>query len=251
MLTDNDNSGIFTFMIGVIVLVMFGIGLSLLVDKRFKFSNGVAEIRREIGANAAEIEEMNSHKDESERVLIGYGVNLKAESNTQPRNPARLEALRQRQLMLQKSRIQIRESITALEGDFSHYRADYRRKTWTGAIGESLGTLTTRAGRVFQQATIIRVTDVGLEIRHEHGTARIQAPDLDPKMRNRFQWSDEERRSRLKEELENQWGKVEVADPANPETPNNGNVAIDAIPEAPVSRVNRNYQNIPAVDADK
>jgi hypothetical protein len=48
--------------------------------------------------------------------------------------------------------------------------------------------LTTRDGREYLQAVISRVTDVGLEIRHEHGTARIQAADLDASYQERFQW---------------------------------------------------------------
>ena len=41
---------------------------------------------------------------------------------------------------------------------------------------------------------------MGLEIRHQHGFARIHAPDLGPDWQDRFQWDDEERRARLKEE---------------------------------------------------
>jgi hypothetical protein len=64
-------------------------------------------------------------------------------------------------------------------------------------VGQSLGNLSLRGGREYRQAVISRVTDVGLEIRHEHGIARIQAPDLDASMQDRFQWNDEERRARL------------------------------------------------------
>ena len=189
MLVDNDTSGIITFMIGVIVLVMFGIGLSFLVNKQFKFSSGVGEIHWEIVTNTTEIEELRVRKDRNERVL-----NANIEIFT------RLETLRQRQAALEESENEVRESITAMESAFTRYRADYRRKAWAGASGESLGTLAIQGGRVFQQVSIARVTEVGLEIRHECGTARIQAPDLDLKMRDRFQWSDEERRSRLEEE---------------------------------------------------
>ena len=43
--------------------------------------------------------------------------------------------------------------------------------------------------------TITKVTEVGLEIRHEHGIARIQVSDLEGIWQQRFQWDDEERRS--------------------------------------------------------
>ena len=73
-------------MIGVIVLVMFGIGLSFLVNKQFKFSSGVGEIHWEIVTNTTEIEELRVRKDRNERVL-----NANIEIFT------RLETLRQRQ----------------------------------------------------------------------------------------------------------------------------------------------------------
>lgn len=189
MLVDNDNSGFYTFMLGVIVLVMFGMGLSALVNNQFKFPSGASEIRREIVTNATEIEEMRTRRDKNERVLM---ANIEIAT--------RLETLRQRHASLEKSATEVRESIDSIEGGFRHYRADCRRKIWARAIGESLGTLTIHGGRVFQRVSIARVTEVGLEIRHECGTARIQAPDLDPKIQDRFQWNDTDRRSRLEEE---------------------------------------------------
>lgn len=50
-------------------------------------------------------------------------------------------------------------------------------------------------------ATISKVTDVGLEIRHEHGIARIATEDLPPPWGERFMWGDEERRDREKAAL--------------------------------------------------
>jgi hypothetical protein len=71
-----------------------------------------------------------------------------------------------------------------------------------------LGNLKVRNGREYLQATILRVTDVGLEIRHEDGIARIQAPDLDSKWQDRFQWKDDERRKVLAAERDNLEGKT-------------------------------------------
>lgn len=178
-------------MMGVIVLVMFGIGLSFLVNKQFMFSSGVGEIRRELVTNTTEIEELRVRKDKNERIL-----------NANTTIFMHLKTLRQRQAALEKSEREVRDSIDAMESDFTRYRGNYRRKAWAGACGESLGTLTIQGGRSFQQVSITRVTEVGLEIRHECGTARIQAPDLDLKMQDRFQWRDEERRSQLEAERE-------------------------------------------------
>jgi hypothetical protein len=68
-------------------------------------------------------------------------------------------------------------------------------------VGQSLGNLIVRGGREYRKAVIVGVTDVGLEISHEEGRARVQAPDLNPALQERFQWDDEERRTLLKQEL--------------------------------------------------
>jgi hypothetical protein len=55
---------------------------------------------------------------------------------------------------------------------------------------KKIGTLTLRGDREYREAVITRVTEVGLEIRHQHGIARILSAELGPKWQNRFQWSE-------------------------------------------------------------
>ena len=248
MLSSEDHPGVFTFMVGMIVVVMVAVGLSVVADKHRVFSGGTGELKREISASAFEISELSAQTAAQALLLENASSSLSKGSNAHRELSAQLETQRQRQAAMEKSRLEIREAITALEGDFSRYRATYRQKNWTAAVGESLGTLTIRGGRAFQQATITRVTDVGLEIRHEHGIARIQAPDLEPKMQDRFQWSDEERRSRLKEEEENLMGKPDKVDS---EIVAGEEAVAEVIADPPVPTVNR-YQNPNAAeDAEK
>ena len=248
MLSSEDHPGVFTFMVGMIVVVMVAVGLSVVADKHRVFSGGTGELKREINANATQITELSAQTAEQALFLEGSLSNLLKGSNAHRDLSMQLETQRQRQAALETSRIQIREAITALEGDFSRYRAAYRQKSWAAAVGESLGTLTIHGGRAYPLATITRVTDVGLEIRHEQGIARIQAPDLDAKMQDRFQWSDEERRSRLKEEQENLTGKP---DKAAPEIVDGEEALVEVDAEPPAPRVNR-YQNPNAAeDAEK
>ena len=101
----------------------------------------------------------------------------------------------------------------------------------------SLDTLTIRGGRAYQQATIARVTDVGLEIRHEHGIARIQAPDLDSKLQDRFQWSGEERRSRLEEERENHEGEAAKEAAGETDGIGSGEAVAEPIPAPQMKRI--------------
>lgn len=207
MFSNDENSGVFTFMVGMIVLVMAGVGLSLVVDRRFKFSSGVGQTRRDIASQTAELDELTRRADERGRELETSGTRLHAAARGHRDITASLDAVRKRQMVLEADRSQLRDSVAALEAGFSDYRSDYRRRTWTAAVGEFLGTLTIRSGRQYLQASISRVTDVGLEIRHEDGIARVQAPELDRQFQDRFQWDDEQRRTRLKEEYELLEGK--------------------------------------------
>ena len=200
MLSNDDHPGLFAFMVGVIVVVMTAVGLSLLMDRKFSFSRSANALQNVIKSHAEEIELLKAHIRESSGDL--------AESDPKRRQAAAgLESFQrqvvgdsQRLKSLNETREGLRKAIPAITGEYAKYRAKYREQTWLGAVGESLGTLTLRGGREYLQAVITKVTDVGLEIRHADGIARIQAPDLDQSFQDRFQWNDEERRARLKEE---------------------------------------------------
>lgn len=239
MLTADEHPGVFMFMVGMIILVLVGVGLSLVMDRRLASSAGAGEIQREIAANASELSELKYRHDGRSRQLADSGAKLKAGSMTRDGVLARLATLRQSQTAMEENRRHLRDTIVTLEGNFARYRADYRRKTWAGAVGEELGDFTVRGGRQYRQAAIVRVTDVGLEIRHEHGIARIQAPELDPKWQDRFQWNDEQRRTRLKAELDHWNGDAVGGDPGSLE----GKKAVAAaLPLPPVRESNRSPQ---------
>lgn len=186
-------------MVGVIVVVMTAVGLSLLMDRKFSFSRSANSLENAIESHAEEIELLKAHIREGSEDLAGI--------DPKRRQAAGLESF-QRQVLaggqrlksLNETREGLRKAIPAIAGEFAKYRAKYRDQAWSGAVGESLGTLTIRGGRAYFQAVITKVTEVGLEIRHADGFARIQAPDLDRSFHERFQWNDQERRARLKEE---------------------------------------------------
>lgn len=200
MLSSEEHPGLFTFMVGLIVLVMAAVGLSLLMDRRFQFSSGVEELRREIKLTEAEISELKNKNEDANQKLANYGTKLHTDSQNHKQLTKQCETTGRRQGELVKTRDELLSSVALLDEKFSEYRSEYRRKTWLAAVGENLGTLTLRSGRTYQQVVIRRVTDVGLEIHHADGIARVQGPELDTKFQDRFQWDDEERRLRLKEE---------------------------------------------------
>jgi hypothetical protein len=196
----DDNPGIFTFLVGVIVLVMAGIGLSLLVDRRFADSETVTATKEAIQAGAEEIERLEFFLHRGTRELAGAEPARRTLVVSLASARRDLENLSKRRETLQRSRDQLRSAVATIGRESANYRGKYREFARAAAIGQSLGTLQIRGGREYHQAVITRVTEVGLEIRHEHGMARVQAPDLGAALQDRFQWNEEERRARLMEE---------------------------------------------------
>jgi chromosome segregation ATPase len=192
MLSAEENPGLFYFMVGIIVLVMAGVGLSLLIDKRLQSSSGANRLQREMQVAEEELQGLKEWHLESSRALAQRGPQLLAASAARLELRHQQEALRQRQSTLEARRRELLSGISALEKDFSRHRADFRRRTWLAATGEKIGTLTLRGDREYHEAVITRVTEVGLEIRHQHGIARVLAADLGPKWQERFQWRDGE-----------------------------------------------------------
>ena len=197
MFSADEGSGIGVYLFGLIALVMVAVGLSLVMDKRFQFASDAGVIQQEIMLGDTEITELTAACKNLALQHEGAESKLQGGSETYQKLTAALEVQQERRRKLQQARGELSSAVTALEQDFSQLRNDYRRKTWSGAVGESLGNLSVRGGRVYRQATISRVTDVGLEIRHEDGFARVQGPELDIKLQERFQWDDEERRKSL------------------------------------------------------
>ncbi len=226
MLSAEEHPGIFYFMVGMIVLVMAGVGLSLVVDRRMKSSSSVSDAQRDVAMAEEELASLRAYHADRSFILENHGSKMKSGLADHKEIRRKIVTLNQRQAELEANRSSLQAALPLLKDEFSRYRAEYRRQTWSGAAGEKLGTLTIRGGREYQDAVITRVTDVGIEIRHKDGIARVQAPDLGEKWQDRFQWSDEERRARLNQELADHQS---IAQEALPET----NPPVD---EPPVRR---------------
>jgi hypothetical protein len=202
MLSADDHSGVFSFMLGIIVLVMAGVGLSLVIDKRLKYSSGSVKFEKEMILETSELEGLIARREDAARHLGEAEKRHGSVIATGVVGPEEMETMKEWKSVLQVTQERLRESIIKLDKDFAEYRTDYLRRLRQSAIGESLGNITLRNGREYKQVTINQVTDVGLEIRHADGIARIKASDLDKKMQDRFQWTDVYRRKILKSETE-------------------------------------------------
>ncbi|MES2475785.1 MAG: hypothetical protein V4640_08390 [Verrucomicrobiota bacterium] len=200
MFSPEEHPGIFTFMVGIIVIVLVAIGLSVMMEKRFAFSSGAVRLERETEVLAEEIHALRDRQDFVTGRLADLELPRARASKEFAKTKQTILEAGQRKQLLTTSRDELVKAVQSGEEEFSKYRADYRLTSRNKAVGEEIGTLTLRDGRKYLESAITKVTDVGLEIRHQHGFARIQAPDLGKEWQERFQWDDEERRSRLKEE---------------------------------------------------
>jgi hypothetical protein len=190
MLSDEDNSGLLTFMVGIAVVVFCGIGLSIVIDQRLSSSNSVMSLEKSIERGRLEFEELQTlHADSLRRLEM---IETKSLSVTAELAAIRGEAavLETRLVSLDSTRRSLQSTIETLEKEYSRYRDEYRETTRDAAINQSLGTLTTLGGRQYHQVFITRVTEVGLEIRHKDGLARIKAADLEQSLKDRFQWNE-------------------------------------------------------------
>lgn len=108
-------------------------------------------------------------------------------TSAQAKFPREIELLNEKRVTLGSQKKTLTDSIAQLETDANRYRTEYQQKSWAKAMGEKLGNIKLKSGREYLNVTITRVTDVGLEISHENGFARIAVLDLDSKLRDRFQ----------------------------------------------------------------
>ena len=231
MISSDDQSGVFTFLVGIIVLVLAGVALSLLVDKRFRFSSDKAAIETAVRADAGELADLQTMLGGVQARFETEGPSRDRASGRYAEARARIRELDSRMAELQTARTAAEREIAAVGQAFANYREDYRKSEWSRAEGESLGTLTVRGGKEYHQAVISRVTDAGLEIRHEHGIARVQAPDLDLSLRERFQWDDARRARLLADEREHQVAMAKEA-AAEQATPNEARPTEQRIPKS-------------------
>ena len=77
------------------------------------------------------------------------------------------------------------------------YRREYVRWVWLAAKGERHPELRMRHGMTYREVVIRRVTEVGLEIRHSSGTARLHHGDLPDEWQERFRWDEKEAQQSL------------------------------------------------------
>jgi predicted nucleic acid-binding Zn-ribbon protein len=187
-----DHSGIVGFLVGLVVLVFVGIGFSLVVDKRLKFSSGKADVEQALTEEKLQLEAL---RRQTEVVRKDY------EEKARPLmdQPAELEKLKlavsssvQRLAELRDQQVALKDAVEAEALSFAEYRATFRKKARQAAAGEKLPQLEVVGGKIYRDVTIRRVTRDGIEAAHSQGVSTLKPEDLGDSWQQRFQWDAEE-----------------------------------------------------------
>lgn len=193
----NESSGVFGWLMGLVVIVMIGVGMSMMVDRRFQFSSNNKEIETVIREETQQLSDLSARVPKAR---------AKFESLDQPRQlmareldelKLRLPVSRQRIQELKAGVESLKSGIHSHEESVAAYRRSYRDQTWREAVGEKHSQLTLKSGKLYENTVIQRVTPVGLEISHRDGLARIDFTELDRTWMERFQWRFDERESTI------------------------------------------------------
>jgi hypothetical protein len=191
MQPDQPTSGITAFLFGVVVLILSAVLLAGLVRKRIGSSAKITETRREFEFDNAELARLEALRDK--RLLeLAASQSTPLENGDVDDLASLSEGLHDQEVRiraLQRHVSSLLEEIDEQQRRFSAYKISFVSNTRNAAIGKSLGVLRIRNGRTYQNAVIVVVSDIGLEIRHSDGSARIKASDLDDHMQELYQWN--------------------------------------------------------------
>ncbi|BCU77201.1 hypothetical protein [Luteolibacter sp. LG18] len=199
MLSD-DNSGIFWGLLGLIVLVLSGVGISLAMDKRSHASRSNATVQTVIGYDREKLDALRLRLAAKRERYDAETSGLVAKASELREVTAKLDAGAARITDLKHALETAVAGIATMETTYKAYAADYRRQAWQKAAGEQVASIQLRSGRRYEKVVIQRVTPAGLEITYAEGRARIDAADLDASWQDRLQWSREERLAVLAQE---------------------------------------------------
>ena len=197
----SDNSGVLALLIGMIALVMFGVGISLVMDGSIGIATSSSAQEELIATQEADIIRL-----ETELKI------LKAERTARAAIKPAVDALQAAKAKIEANRKAIAELRSGVQGierevevardKFATFRDRYRRKVWLEATGTDLGTITTRAGKTYHGVVIKKITPVEMLIMHSGGGRRIPIEDLQADLQERYQLDPQEADRLVREEKE-------------------------------------------------
>ncbi len=216
----DDMTGMAAMLLGVVLLVLTGVGLSLVMDKHMDGSKRQDELQEVISRDETTLQSLREDLDAKNALVNAQTAAYDKTAAEYKAATSRITDLKAKKGPLVAAKAECEDALTKLPLQLEAYRKSYRQQSWQAAIGEQHESITLLSGRVFDKVVIKRVTDVGLEISHQAGIARIDAKDLDDSWQKRLQWDQARRKATL--EKENQALQAnDTAIPASPTKPSN------------------------------
>jgi len=191
MIGDSQNPLMAT-VIGLAVLVMGGIGVGTVVDLRLNHSEENFGLKEDIEQNAVTLADLREHRRLVEQRWQETHVPALDHDDRLASMEAKLRTLDRKIESIEQTRATHDDAISMLEADFLGYRGKHRNSVRNGLVGQTLDALVLRDGKRYAKVTLKSFGTDWMEIRHEHGGARVAFRDLDDAWRARIMWNPDD-----------------------------------------------------------
>jgi hypothetical protein len=211
--------------IGLAVLVMGGIGVGTVVDLRLNHSEDKFTLAEEIEHDAETLEDLRGQRQDFEERWNEYhapAMDHDRRIETLERGVMRLE---NQDKALAGSLADLQAGIATIEEDFQIYRAKHRQSVRSGLVGKSYDRVALRDGKIYQNVTVQGFESDRIDLRHDHGMARVAFRDLPEEWQARICWNPQDEEAPKRQPTT---PKPKPAEEPAPETP--AEVLVDEEP---------------------
>lgn len=117
-----------------------------------------------------------------QKMRLGEGDEARDHGSTK----AQVELNAARLVELKADRAALQAEISGVVASVEKLHEKWVTDTRAGAVGRSYTWLEAKSGRRYEDVTITKVSDVGIEFRHSTGTARLSATELNAELHEMF-----------------------------------------------------------------
>lgn len=203
----DELGGLYAILLGVVVLVFAGIGVSLVFDNQISLDRAESDMQRIIDRQEETILDLEGDiKDARRRWREDYAPRLDQADRTATLR-RELDVITSRRELLSERRSDLAAAIPELEEQTSDYVSRLRTRARSRLVGRSFDRFELRDGREYADVRIRGVDDHGIRISHATGIARLAFADFTDKWREKVHWRPDEQ------------GTGNETPPSSPETP--------------------------------
>jgi hypothetical protein len=201
--------GVIGMLLALVVLVGFGLLFMFAFDEGLQ--GGEQSIESVIAQQAKEIDAIAIGISSGEKKLAGAPALIARAKELTTLN--RENKFRDGEIdSLTKAVATAKEAIEAKNQEIEGYKDEFRAFARGKAKGETMESLETRKGDIYQKVTIREVTPIGIQIMHDGGQKRIPFEELSAEIQDRFQFDPKQKAAAVaKEEAERNQHEADVS----------------------------------------